>query len=183
MVLTLFGMINLAIFIICLIPYWKDYPDYISFPVSIMGASFFLLFLNELIGFSNQLLLMSIHLYLWIFAFAFTFFMYYKKIQPMILYSTMIFFPPAMSALFGLEFIQAVGAVGYLVVASLFYQLLMESKKIFKYSAIIGISSSIILMFNSLVCIGCTNMLTPYSLLALSFSLWISGFQTEQLIA
>lgn len=182
MVVTLFGIVSLAIFFICMVPYWKDYPDYLSIPISIIGVSFFMLFLNEFAEFSNPAFFMGIHIYLWTFAFAFTFFLYYKKLEPMILYSTMIFFPPGAAVFFGLEFLQTAGAVAYVITAALFYQLITESKRILKYAGAVGMSASIILIFDSLTCIACTNMISPYGLLALAFALWIEGLQPEQFI-
>ncbi len=182
MSLTLFSIVMLVIFFISLIPYWKDMPYFIAIPIALMGGSFFLIFLNDLANFIEFEILTIVHTYIWTFAFAASLFMAYKKIEPMVFYLAIILFPFGGYSIFGLQFVQALEITAYIVTAGLFYSLLLHNEKYAKYSGIVGMSASIILVFNATTCIGCYSFVFPYALLALAFGLWLANLQIEHKI-
>ncbi len=168
MMISLIGVISLLIFLVLIIPYWKERPEYISFPLLLMGLSFFIYFLNDLISFMNSNNLRVIHSYFWVFMFCVFMFLYKKKFEYLVLYTFLVFFPVIISHFFFIELVIAVEVIAYIISALLFFGFAFNKPKEMKYASYIGVIACVLLIFTSFAKI---TYAFPLSLLGLSFSI------------
>jgi len=166
--MSLIGVISLIIFLVLIIPYWKERPEYISFPLLLLGLSFFIYFLNDLVGFMNANNLRIFHAYFWVFMFSIFMFLYKKKFEYLVPYVFLIFFPVLLSHFFFMDLLVSVEIIAYLISSLLFFGFAFNKPKEMKYASFIGISACLLLIFSSL---SKTTYAFPLSLLGLAFSL------------
>jgi len=171
MALTLFTLMNLIIFLVSLIPYWKEKEYYTSVPLLLIGCSFLLMVINDLMEIIEPSLMNVMHVYFWTFMFAAFLTLRKKRVEYFLLYALVIIIPLSVSNVYGLLFTTTSEVIAYAIVMVYFFNLGLEEDKVMKYAGFTGVLSTALLMLNVITCETCFKYYFPTGLLAIAFTL------------